>query len=66
MRAISPAICPHLRGSAEGVLCIVTNKFIRDMKGFSIKICMSRPMRHAHSTFHRYRERFRKIPLLCP
>jgi hypothetical protein len=35
-------ICRHLKGSAEGALCMVVNNFIKDMNGFSIKICMSR------------------------
>jgi hypothetical protein len=35
-------ICRHLKGSAEGALCMVVNKFIKNMNGFSIKVCMSR------------------------
>lgn len=42
MSAISPVICPHLKGSSEGALCVIVNKFIRDMEDFSIKVCMSR------------------------
>lgn len=35
-------ICPHLNGSTEGSLCSVTDSLIKDMEGFTVKLCMSR------------------------
>ena len=34
-------LCPHLKGSMEGSVCSVTSNFIKDMEGFTIKLCMS-------------------------
>ncbi len=42
MGTISFVLCPHLKGSSEGTTCCITNDLIRNMDGFSIKLCMSR------------------------
>jgi hypothetical protein len=36
------SICPHLKGSEQGVECRVVKKLIKDMQDVNIKICMSR------------------------
>ncbi len=35
-------MCPHLRGSMEGSVCHITNVLIKNMEGFTVKLCMSR------------------------
>ncbi len=42
MGTIGFVLCPHLKGSSEGTMCCITNDLIRNMEGFSIKLCMSR------------------------
>ena len=42
MHTIGVVICPNLKGSNEGTLCCITNDLIKNMEGFSIKLCMSR------------------------
>ena len=34
-------LCPHLKGSMEGSVCGVTNDLIKNMEGFTVKLCMS-------------------------
>ncbi len=41
MGAIGFILCPHLRGSMEGTVCKITNSLIKDMEGFTVKLCMS-------------------------
>ncbi len=35
-------MCPHLEGSMEGSVCSITNVLIKNMDGFTVKLCMSR------------------------
>ncbi len=42
MGTIGFVFCPHLKGSIEGSLCSVNNTLIKDMEGFTVKLCMSR------------------------
>lgn len=41
MRSIGFILCPHLKGSKEGTVCTITCCLIKDMAGFSVKMCMS-------------------------
>ena len=34
--------CPHLKGSMEGTVCSIAKSLIKDMEGFTVKLCMSR------------------------
>ena len=34
--------CPHLKGSMEGTVCSISDCLIKDMEGFTVKLCMSR------------------------
>lgn len=36
------AVCPNLKGNAEGVRCSIANDFIKNIKDTDIKVCMSR------------------------
>ncbi len=42
MKTRDYSICPHLKGSTEGSICGVVNSLIKDMEGFTVKLCMSR------------------------
>ena len=42
MGAIGFVLCPNLKGSVEGTVCSITNSLIKDMEGFTVKLCMSR------------------------
>ena len=42
MGKIGFVLCPHLKGSMEGSVCGVTNDFIKNMEGFTVKLCMSK------------------------
>ncbi len=42
MGRIGYVLCPNLKGSMEGTVCGVTNSLIRNMEGFTVKLCMSR------------------------
>ncbi len=35
-------LCPHLKGSMKGSVCGLTHDLIKDMEGFTVKLCMSR------------------------
>lgn len=35
-------ICPYMKGTANGAQCGVVKELVKDMEGFSIKLCMSR------------------------
>lgn len=35
-------ICPYLKGSHEGALCIASNEFIKNINNIDIHMCMSR------------------------
>lgn len=41
MGTIGFILCPHLKGSKEGSVCGITNDLIKDMEGFTVKLCMS-------------------------
>ena len=42
MGTIGYVLCPHLKGSMEGTVCSITNSLIKNMQGFTVKLCMSR------------------------
>jgi len=42
MKTIGFVLCPHLKGSREGAVCGIAKSLIKDMEGFSVKLCMSR------------------------
>jgi hypothetical protein len=42
MSAIGVILCPHLTGSSEGSVCGITKDLIKNMEGFTVKLCMSR------------------------
>jgi hypothetical protein len=42
MGRIGFSLCPHLKGSMEGSVCGITKDLIKDMEGFTVKLCMSR------------------------
>lgn len=42
MGRIGFVFCPHLKGSLEGSVCCITGDLIKNMEGFTIKLCMSR------------------------
>ncbi len=58
MGTIGFVLCPHLRGSREGTLCCVTNNLIRNMEGFTVKLCMSR----RHEACSVYKGSLRNMP----
>lgn len=35
-------MCPYLKGSRDGAVCNLIHNFIRNMEGFTIKLCMNR------------------------
>ncbi len=39
---LSSVMCPYLKGSRHGAVCGVANDLIKNMEGFTIKVCMSR------------------------
>lgn len=41
MGTIGFILCPHLKGSMEGSVCCITNDLIKNMTGFTVKLCMS-------------------------
>jgi len=41
MGTIGFILCPHLKGSMEGSVCGITNDLIKNMEGFTVKLCMS-------------------------
>ena len=41
MGTIGFVLCPHLKGSVEGTVCSITNDLIKNMEGFTVKLCMS-------------------------
>ena len=41
MGTIGFILCPHLKGSMEGSVCVITNDLIKNMEGFTVKLCMS-------------------------
>jgi hypothetical protein len=42
MNNIGFIMCPHLRGSAQGVLCDAAGRYVKDMAGADIRVCMNR------------------------
>ncbi len=38
----SAVMCPYLKGGDDGALCSIINNLVKDMEGFTIKLCMSR------------------------
>ena len=42
MVRITNVICPYLKGSTEGARCSTVDRLVREMEGFTIKLCMSR------------------------
>ncbi len=42
MGNIGFVLCPHLKGSMEGTVCSITDSLIKNMEGFTVKLCMSR------------------------
>jgi hypothetical protein len=61
MTTIGLVICPHLRGSNEGTLCCVTHNLIKNMEGYSIKLCMGR----RHEACSVYKQSLRSILAHC-
>lgn len=41
MSTIGFVLCPHLKGSLKGAVCGITNSLIKDMEGFTVRLCMS-------------------------
>jgi hypothetical protein len=41
MGTIGFVLCPHLKGSVEGTVCSITSSLIKNMEGFTVKLCMS-------------------------
>jgi len=41
MSTIGYVLCPHLKGSNQGIICGISNSLIRDMADFTIRLCMS-------------------------
>ena len=41
MGKIGFVLCPHLKGSMEGSVCGITNDLIKNMEGYTVKLCMS-------------------------
>jgi len=41
MRTIGFILCPNLKGSSEGIVCSIARSLIKDMEGFTVKLCMS-------------------------
>jgi hypothetical protein len=41
MGTIGFILCPYLRGSMEGCVCGITKELIKNMEGFTLKLCMS-------------------------
>ena len=39
---LSSVMCPYLKGSRDGAVCGIANDLIKNMEGFTIKLCMSR------------------------
>jgi hypothetical protein len=62
MKTIGFVLCPHLKGSREGALCGVANSLIKDMEGFSVKVCMSRH----HEACSLYMRSLREMPEYGP
>lgn len=42
MSRITNVICPYLKGTIDGARCVSTDKLVKEMEGFTVKICMSR------------------------
>jgi len=42
MSTIGVVLCPHLKGSTEGSMSGISNDLIKNMEGFTVKLCMSR------------------------
>ncbi len=56
MGTIGFVLCPYLKGSIEGSVCGITNGLIKDMEGFTVKLCMSR----RHEVCSAYKQSLRK------
>ncbi|OGP13063.1 MAG: hypothetical protein A2052_04175 [Deltaproteobacteria bacterium GWA2_54_12] len=41
MQTIESLICPYLKGSQEGALCRIENRFVRESDEADIHVCMS-------------------------
>lgn len=41
MGTIGFVFCPHLKGSMEGSVCGITKDLIKNMEGFTVKLCLS-------------------------
>ena len=41
MGTIGYVLCPNLKGSNEGAVCSINNSLIKNMEGFTVKLCMS-------------------------
>ena len=42
MFSVSKIICPHLKGSDEGAVCLAAKSLIKDLQDVTIKVCMGR------------------------
>lgn len=52
MSTIGFVLCPNLKGSKEGSVCTITCSLIKDMEGFTVKLCMS----HRHEACSVYKQ----------
>ena len=41
MQTFESLICPYLKGSLDGALCKIENRFIREAEETDIHVCMS-------------------------
>ncbi|NTU41748.1 MAG: hypothetical protein HGA78_01585 [Nitrospirales bacterium] len=42
MLSVSKIICPNLKGSSEGAVCMASKTLVKDLQDVTIKICMGR------------------------
>ncbi len=42
IRTVSFSFCPHFRAGTDGAMCCITDRLLRVMEGFQVKLCMSR------------------------
>lgn len=41
MQTAGSLICPYIKGSLEGALCRIENRFVKESNGADIRVCMS-------------------------
>jgi hypothetical protein len=42
MNSIGFIMCPHLRGTTKGVLCGAAERYVKDIEGADVRLCMNR------------------------